>query len=104
MGVLSLDVQIPEEEKELGPQDRLIHVYHFTRDASQNHMVCSSPFFNVCLYSATSNFFFSEELLMRAGEVIMNSVNATLCNKFCTLDLQSDYLICQNEVLPLFAS
>jgi ubiquitin carboxyl-terminal hydrolase 7 len=45
MGVLSLDVQIPEEEKELGPQDRLIHVYHFTRDASQNHMVCSSPFF-----------------------------------------------------------
>jgi hypothetical protein len=61
-------------------------------------------FFNVCLYSATSKFFFSEEWLMRAGGVIMNSVNATLCNKFCTLDLQSDYLICQNEVLPLFAS
>ncbi len=49
MGGLSLDVQIPEEEKELGPQDRLIHVYHFTRDASQNHMVCSSPFF-LCLF------------------------------------------------------
>jgi hypothetical protein len=45
-----------------------------------------------------------EEWLMRAGEIIMNSVNATLCIKFCTLDLQSDYLICQNEVLPLFAS
>lgn len=31
--------QIPEEEKNLGPQDRLIHVYHFTKDASQNQMV-----------------------------------------------------------------
>lgn len=31
--------QVPEEEKDLGSQDRLIHVYHFTRDASQNHMV-----------------------------------------------------------------
>ncbi|CAM6108023.1 unnamed protein product [Calypogeia fissa] len=34
--------EIPEEEKELGPQDRLIHVYHFTRDASQSHMVQNS--------------------------------------------------------------
>ncbi|KAI3952853.1 hypothetical protein MKW92_019982 [Papaver armeniacum] len=25
--------EIPEEEKNLGPQDRLIHVYHFTKDA-----------------------------------------------------------------------
>ncbi|CAM6012936.1 unnamed protein product [Sphagnum balticum] len=41
--------EIPEEEKELGPQDRLIHVYHFTRDASQNHMVQNfgEPFFLV---------------------------------------------------------
>lgn len=31
--------QIPEEEKNLGPQDRLIHVYHFTKDATQNQMV-----------------------------------------------------------------
>ena len=40
-------LQIPDEEKDLGPQDRLIHVYHFTRDASQNHMVTvsSSLFF-----------------------------------------------------------
>jgi hypothetical protein len=38
----SSNLQIPEEEKELGPQERLIHVYHFTRDASQNHMVCAS--------------------------------------------------------------
>jgi hypothetical protein len=36
------NLQIPDEEKELGPQERLIHVYHFTRDASQNHMVCAS--------------------------------------------------------------
>uniref|UniRef100_A0A0D6QUA6 ubiquitinyl hydrolase 1 n=1 Tax=Araucaria cunninghamii TaxID=56994 RepID=A0A0D6QUA6_ARACU len=41
--------EIPEEEKNLGPQDRLIHVYHFTRDASQNHMVQNfgEPFFLV---------------------------------------------------------
>ncbi|KAJ9540444.1 hypothetical protein OSB04_026950 [Centaurea solstitialis] len=26
--------EIPEEEKNLGPQDRLIHVYHFTKDAA----------------------------------------------------------------------
>ncbi|CAK9212347.1 unnamed protein product [Sphagnum troendelagicum] len=41
--------EIPEEEKELGPQERLIHVYHFTRDASQNHMVQNfgEPFFLV---------------------------------------------------------
>jgi ubiquitin carboxyl-terminal hydrolase 7 len=31
--------EIPDEEKELGAHDRLIHVYHFSRDASQNHMV-----------------------------------------------------------------
>ncbi|GKC21223.1 serine/threonine-protein phosphatase PP2A-3 catalytic subunit, partial [Tanacetum coccineum] len=30
--------EIPEEEKDLGPQDRLIHVYHFTKDASQNQV------------------------------------------------------------------
>ncbi|KAJ7296752.1 hypothetical protein O6H91_Y100900 [Diphasiastrum complanatum] len=31
--------EIPEEEKNLEQQDRLIHVYHFTRDASQTNMV-----------------------------------------------------------------
>ncbi|KAJ0905468.1 putative ubiquitinyl hydrolase 1 [Helianthus annuus] len=30
--------EIPEEEKNLGPQDRLIHVYHFTKEAAQNQM------------------------------------------------------------------
>eukprot|EP00246_Nothoceros_aenigmaticus_P013115 TRINITY_DN439_c0_g3_i1.p1 TRINITY_DN439_c0_g3~~TRINITY_DN439_c0_g3_i1.p1 ORF type:complete len:1081 (+),score=256.97 TRINITY_DN439_c0_g3_i1:216-3458(+) len=41
--------EIPDEEKDLGPHDRLIHVYHFTRDASQNHMVQNfgEPFFLV---------------------------------------------------------
>ena len=33
--------QIPEEEKNIGPQDRLIHVYHFTKDTAQNQMVNS---------------------------------------------------------------
>ncbi|RWR80358.1 ubiquitin carboxyl-terminal hydrolase 12 isoform X1 [Cinnamomum micranthum f. kanehirae] len=40
--------EIPEEEKNLGPQDRLIHVYHFTKDASQNQMQVQNfgePFF-----------------------------------------------------------
>ncbi|KAG6502703.1 hypothetical protein ZIOFF_034989 [Zingiber officinale] len=31
--------QIPEEEKSLGLHDRMIHVYHFTRDSNQNQMV-----------------------------------------------------------------
>eukprot|EP00252_Welwitschia_mirabilis_P016662 TRINITY_DN3688_c0_g2_i2.p1 TRINITY_DN3688_c0_g2~~TRINITY_DN3688_c0_g2_i2.p1 ORF type:complete len:1108 (+),score=261.03 TRINITY_DN3688_c0_g2_i2:336-3659(+) len=31
--------EIPEEEKHLGPNDRLIHVYHFARDAVQNHVI-----------------------------------------------------------------
>ncbi|KAL8152397.1 hypothetical protein V2J09_010157 [Rumex salicifolius] len=30
--------KIPEEEKNLGPHDRLIHVYHFTKDTSQNQL------------------------------------------------------------------
>ncbi|XP_057843456.1 ubiquitin C-terminal hydrolase 13 isoform X3 [Cryptomeria japonica] len=40
--------EIPEEEKNLGPNNRLIHVYHFTKDASQNHMQVQNfgePFF-----------------------------------------------------------
>nr|KAJ0185336.1 hypothetical protein LSAT_V11C900474120 [Lactuca sativa] len=42
--------EIPEEEKELGPQDRLIHVYHFMKDASQNQVQVQNfgePFFLV---------------------------------------------------------
>lgn len=30
--------QIPEEEKNIGPGDRLIHVYHFTKEAGQNQV------------------------------------------------------------------
>jgi ubiquitin carboxyl-terminal hydrolase 7 len=46
---LDICIQIPEEEKDLGAHDRLIHVYHFSRDASQNHMVQNfgEPFFLV---------------------------------------------------------
>lgn len=41
--------EIPEEEKDLGSQDRLIHVYHFMRDPSQNQIVQNfgEPFFLV---------------------------------------------------------
>ncbi|GAB2262206.1 hypothetical protein Droror1_Dr00003203 [Drosera rotundifolia] len=40
--------EIPEEEKNLGPQDRLIHVYHFTKELAQNQMLVQNfgdPFF-----------------------------------------------------------
>ncbi|KAJ0982593.1 hypothetical protein J5N97_010848 [Dioscorea zingiberensis] len=40
--------EIPEEEKNLGPQDRLIHVYHFTKDAGPNQTQIQNfgePFF-----------------------------------------------------------
>ncbi|XP_028758046.1 ubiquitin carboxyl-terminal hydrolase 13 isoform X2 [Neltuma alba] len=42
--------EIPEEEKNLGPHDRLIHVYHFTKDKAQNQMKIQNfgdPFFLV---------------------------------------------------------
>ncbi|KAG6693931.1 hypothetical protein I3842_09G025300 [Carya illinoinensis] len=42
--------EVPEEEKNLGPQDRLIHVYHFTKETSQNQMQVQNfgePFFLV---------------------------------------------------------
>ncbi|KAL1150006.1 hypothetical protein V6Z11_A10G228000 [Gossypium hirsutum] len=40
--------EIPEEEKELGPHDRLIHVYHFMKDATQNQVQnFGEPFFLV---------------------------------------------------------
>ncbi|KAJ8446165.1 hypothetical protein Cgig2_015936 [Carnegiea gigantea] len=40
--------EIPEEEKNLGPHDRLIHVYHFTKETAQNQMQIQNfgePFF-----------------------------------------------------------
>ncbi|XP_010558916.1 PREDICTED: ubiquitin carboxyl-terminal hydrolase 12-like [Tarenaya hassleriana] len=30
--------EIPEEEKDIGPNDRLIHVYHFNKESGQNQM------------------------------------------------------------------
>ncbi|KAD5961852.1 hypothetical protein E3N88_13325 [Mikania micrantha] len=41
--------EVPEEEKDLGPQDRLIHVYHFNKDTTQNQQVQNfgEPFFLV---------------------------------------------------------
>nr|XP_043617899.1 ubiquitin C-terminal hydrolase 13-like [Erigeron canadensis]XP_043617900.1 ubiquitin C-terminal hydrolase 13-like [Erigeron canadensis] len=39
--------EIPEEEKKLGPQDRLIHVYHFTEDANGQLLNFGEPFFLV---------------------------------------------------------
>ncbi|XP_071706732.1 ubiquitin C-terminal hydrolase 12-like [Rutidosis leptorrhynchoides] len=41
--------EVPDEEKDLGPQDRLIHVYHFAKDTAQNQQVQNfgEPFFLV---------------------------------------------------------
>ncbi|KAG2683203.1 hypothetical protein I3760_10G021700 [Carya illinoinensis] len=42
--------EIPEEEKDLGSHDRLIHVYHFTKEPAQNQMQVQNfgePFFLV---------------------------------------------------------
>ncbi|KAJ0103327.1 hypothetical protein Patl1_05823 [Pistacia atlantica] len=42
--------EIPEEEKNFGPHDRLIHVYHFTKDTAQNQVQVQNfgePFFLV---------------------------------------------------------
>ncbi|XP_037496823.1 ubiquitin carboxyl-terminal hydrolase 13 isoform X3 [Jatropha curcas] len=42
--------EIPEEEKNLGPNDRLIHVYHFMKDPAQNQQQVQNfgePFFLV---------------------------------------------------------
>ncbi|KAK8468307.1 hypothetical protein PHAVU_006G008480 [Phaseolus vulgaris] len=42
--------EIPDEEKSLGPHDRLIHVYHFNKDTAQNQMQIQNfgePFFLV---------------------------------------------------------
>ncbi|KAK9699295.1 hypothetical protein RND81_08G165600 [Saponaria officinalis] len=48
--------EIPEEEKNLEPHDRLIHVYHFTKDTAQNQMQVQNfgdPFFLVIHESET---------------------------------------------------
>eukprot|EP00850_Spirogloea_muscicola_P017054 SM000143S00719 [mRNA] locus=s143:49387:56676:- [translate_table: standard] len=48
--------EVPDEEKDIGPNDRLIHVYHFTRDATQVHMVHNfgEPFFLVAHENETT--------------------------------------------------
>ncbi|KAB1226939.1 Ubiquitin carboxyl-terminal hydrolase 13 [Morella rubra] len=48
--ILLMVLMIPEEEKNIGPHDRLIHVYHFTKDTAQNQMQIQNfgePFFLV---------------------------------------------------------
>ncbi|KAI5394667.1 ubiquitin C-terminal hydrolase 12 [Lathyrus oleraceus] len=42
--------EVPEDEKNLGPHDRMIHVYHFLKDTAQNQMHVQNfgdPFFLV---------------------------------------------------------
>ncbi len=83
----SSNLQIPDEEKELGPQERLIHVYHFTRDASQNHMVCASRPLHMSVRSWSGKLH-SEEVLMRA--------------RLCQWEFSRPDLILLNQALSSF--
>lgn len=61
-------LQIPEEEKNIGPQDRLIHVYHFTKDTAQNQMVNSFNafiLFYIFLNILTSLIFHTDIICVR---------------------------------------
>ncbi|KAL7225836.1 hypothetical protein ACSBR1_021067 [Camellia fascicularis] len=67
---------IPEEQKNLGPLDRLIHVYHFTKKTGQNQMVWKhlgciwidvSIFFHDSKSKILGNLFF---LVVHAGETL----------------------------------
>lgn len=78
---LLLKYQIPEEEKNLGPQDRLIHVYHFSKETAQNQMVWSHlEFFKITfsnlilrlpkafLYHTFYNTLFVQQQVQNFGE------------------------------------
>eukprot|EP00850_Spirogloea_muscicola_P015717 SM000123S25829 [mRNA] locus=s123:125721:128260:+ [translate_table: standard] len=48
--------EVPDEERDIGPNDRLIHVNYFTRDATQVHVVqyFGEPFFLVAHENETA--------------------------------------------------
>uniref|UniRef100_A0A7N2KN06 ubiquitinyl hydrolase 1 n=1 Tax=Quercus lobata TaxID=97700 RepID=A0A7N2KN06_QUELO len=59
--------EIPEEEKNLGPDDRLIHVYHFIKDTAQNPMRILNSF---CIIQKIENFGEPFFMVMHEGETL----------------------------------
>ncbi|GER45747.1 ubiquitin carboxyl-terminal hydrolase [Striga asiatica] len=64
--------EIPEEEKNLGPNDRLIHVYHFTKDSSQNQVVLYHYCFYVYTYLCVHLFFLCSFIIMDPKQQVQN--------------------------------
>ncbi|XP_044505519.1 ubiquitin C-terminal hydrolase 12-like isoform X2 [Mangifera indica] len=83
--------EIPEEEQCLGPHDRLIHVYHFTKDTAQNQMQIQNfgePFFLVIHEGETL-----EEIKMRIQKKLQVPDDEFVKWKFAFLSLgRPEYL------------
>lgn len=83
LNFLFLLYQIPEEEKNLGANDRLIHVYHFTKETAQNQMVIQFYMFSAPSESMSTvviedgkylhlNVCFSQHLLSTFQQQVQN--------------------------------
>jgi hypothetical protein len=70
--------QIPEEEKNLGPHDRLIHVYHFMKDPNQNQVV------NFCYFAflITSLYLVALEGMCKCGHAVSVDITVLTNSRF----------------------
>ena len=50
MATFAFSIQVPEDEKNLGPFDRLIHVYHFTKDTQNQTVMMETWLMFICIY------------------------------------------------------
>ncbi|KAL1815103.1 ubiquitin C-terminal hydrolase 12 isoform X1 [Daucus carota subsp. sativus] len=93
--------EIPEEEKNLGPHDRLIHVYHFSKETAQNQMQVQNfgePFFLVIHEGETL-----AEVKMRIQKKLQVSDEEFLKWKFAFLSLgRPEYLLDSDVVSSRF--
>ncbi|KAK1397329.1 Ubiquitinyl hydrolase 1 [Heracleum sosnowskyi] len=93
--------EIPEEEKNLGPHDRLIHVYHFTKETAQNQMQVQNfgePFFLVIHEGETL-----AEVKMRIQKKLQVPDEEFLKWKFAFLSLgRPEYLLDSDVVSSRF--
>lgn len=78
--------QIPEEEKNIGPHDRLIHVYHFTKDTAQNQMVNSFNWFiSFCIFLNILMSFIFHANISCMTKVLYFCFTSKIYSKFKTL-------------------
>ncbi|XP_044508657.1 ubiquitin C-terminal hydrolase 12-like [Mangifera indica] len=93
--------EIPDEQKNLGPQDRLIHVYHFTKESAQNQMQVQNfgePFFLVIHEAETL-----AEVKMRIQKKLQVPEEEFVKWKFAFLSLgRPEYLLDSDVVLNRF--